>query len=260
MLNKLSRLVLSLCTFTGLQISAEACSTLEEVNLNAYAQHYNHLPDVETANQELQSSPYFHSFLKEAEEIVSRYDLESHVGLRLIHQHFPVGKNQVVTEEYQTVQGTPSLVSWAHNIEEAESQFALPASWIFSTPQEAPIMFEASTDLAVKVGNKMLQNNPEFFSEISKLLDENNLTKQLSVALLKRDSLIAKEEQMYVEAISDDGNRSILQLGAKKDQPENIIRTSWSFRGPKQQGCIVIQCCQPLPGGGHLYLNYHQRT
>lgn len=240
--------------------SLTAYFELDDIDKEAYSRHYSKLPSPEENNAKLKASSQFKPFLERAEEIVVRYGLESHVGLRLIHQHFPAEVGQIVTEEFQMVEETPSLVTWSHSFEEAKEKEALPASWIFTSPPKTPLMFEASTDPEVKLGSQMLQQNTEFMKEMSQRLYEYELNDLLAVSLLKRATLVGGEGQMYVERMNDNGKVSVLQLGYEKDQPENIIRTSWSFKGPKQHGCIMIQACQPLPWGGHLKVCFHQPT
>ncbi|OJW52299.1 MAG: hypothetical protein BGO67_10635 [Alphaproteobacteria bacterium 41-28] len=230
---------------------------LDDIDQETYSKHYSTLPSPQENNEKLKTYSQFKSFLEKAEEIVTRYELESYVGLRLLHQHFLAKRDQVIVEEYQVVEETPSLVTWAHSFEDAKSKSALPASWIFMDPEKKPLMFEASTDPEVKIGSHMLQKNPKFMEEMSHLIYTHNLNNLLGVALLKRSSLVGGQDQMYVEHIGENGNISILQLGYEKDQPENIIQTSWSFKGPKQQGCLVISVCQPTPTGGHVNINTH---
>lgn len=246
-----------------LSVSTALCGQfqLDDIDAEAYRTHYNNLPSVQESDGLLKESSQFHSFLKEAEEIITRHELESLVGLRLIHRHLSLGKNQVMAEEYEVVNNTPSLVTSAFHIEEAKAKGAVPASWIFSgNIEEDPIVFEASTDAAVKLGSSTLQDKPDFMQEMSMLLHTKGLNNLFAVSLLKRDALTAKEDQMYVEQISTDEKLSILQLGYEQDQPSNMIRTSWSFKGPKKYGCINFTICQPLPTGGHLNIIYHQKV
>lgn len=250
-------LILALTLNVLMGTSLQANFDLEEINMENYRRHYNALPSADESNLKLKNSTQFKPFLKDAEEVVTRYGFESHVGFRLLHKHFSAEDNQIIAEEYKVVEGIPSLVTWAQTFEEAQAQSALPASWVFKNGQEKPLMFEASTDEAVQVGAQMLQREPEFMEEMSKLLYTSGLNDLLAVSLLKRGSLVGSDDQMYVERTSMDGYKSILQLGYEKDQPENIIRTSWSFKGPRQQGCITISACQPTPQGGHVTVYTH---
>lgn len=232
---------------------------LEDVNLERYRNYYNSLPSVEDNDAALKASPQFIPFLKNTEEIITRYELEYSVGLRLIHRHFTLSDNQVMSESYELVQGTPSLVTQAHSYEEAEEREAIPASWIFSNvKQEEPLLLEASTDSAVRSGSKQLQKSPEFFDEMSKLLQETQLNNLFSVAILRRDSLVAGEEQSYMEVNSHDTPKSVVQIWNDNNTLGNTIRTSWSFKGPRQQRCWPILKCvwvPDYPEGRHRYLH-----
>ena len=241
-----------------LSSSLSAYYELDDIDKEEYSKIYSSLPSPQENSEKLNTSPQFKPFLETAEEIVTRYGLESHVGLSLIHQHFPTGRDQVIVEEYQEIGTIPSLVTWAHTYEEAQDQFALPSSWMFINPQKDPVLFEASTDPEVKIGNQMLQKNPEFMEEMSKLLYSQGLNNLLAVSLLKRGSLVAGEDQVYTERLTIDERKSVVQLEYAKNQPSDAIRTSWSFKGPKQRGCVIIRDCIPLKDGGHHYFWYHE--
>jgi hypothetical protein len=126
---------------------------------------------------------------------------------------------------------------------------ALPSSWIFSN--DGINIFETSIDPAVKSGINLLRENPDFIKEMSSILKENNLNNLLSVAVLKRDSLQPKENDMYLEINSDFLNKSVVQVKNKDEIYLDTIRTTWSFGEPRQTGCHTMWVCGYSPGGGH---------
>jgi hypothetical protein len=197
-------------------------------------------------------------FLVDAGQIVTKYEMEANVGLRLIHNHFPIEKGQIMVEELQSIKGIASLVTYAQEFEMAQSKKAIPASWIISEkPKEDPIVFEATTDPAVHAGIKLLQQKPEFMNEIGDLLRKNKFTSLLSVALLKKDSLVANDGEMYIEINEASPQKSVVQAWRADQKPTDAIRTSWSFNGPQDGHCLAIGYCQPL-FSQHLHLTYHQ--
>src|SRR3990167_11429112 len=133
-IERVIRVSLAFTCVSHLSLSTALCGhfDLDDIDIATHKTHYNALPSVEENDALLKASPPFDSFLKEAEEIVTRYELESAVGLRLIHRHFALGENQVMTEGYETINEVPSLVTYAHKFEEAKEKGAVPASWIFS--------------------------------------------------------------------------------------------------------------------------------
>ncbi|AIL13516.1 hypothetical protein IM40_08520 [Candidatus Paracaedimonas acanthamoebae] len=98
-------------------------------------------------------------------------------------------------------------------------------------------LFETKTDSVVKTVNLRLQKHPEFFNEIGQLLKDYQLNNLLSIAVLKQNSLVAEEEQNYMEVSSEKENRSIIQLLKRENTPQNSIRISWSFKSSKQHTC-----------------------
>jgi hypothetical protein len=252
--------ILKIALFYGLQLCAStslyAQFELDDMDRESYTRRYNSLPSVEENNEKLKASPQFSSFLKEAEEIVSRYELEPYVGFRLIHSHFSVGENQVMTENYEVIDSVPSLVTSAFTVEEAKERGAVPASWIMSDTAGAPFVFETSTDPEVKTGARLLQDNYEFMGEAEASLRKHNLNHLLSLALLKRSSLQAKEGQMYLELNSNKSKRSVVQLWNEEDSSIDTIRTTWSFKGPKKQACYNVWACVGK-NGSHVGAEVH---
>ncbi|OJW52298.1 MAG: hypothetical protein BGO67_10630 [Alphaproteobacteria bacterium 41-28] len=254
-------LAFTCAVFITISPSLYAQYDFDDINLGSHRAHYNNLPSVEESDTALKASPQFESFLKEAEEVVTRYELESSIGLRLIHRHFTLGENQIMTENYDLVDQIPSLVTQGYSLEEAKEKKAIPASWIISNNSQEPLLFETSTDAVVKTGSLQLQKSPDFFDEMGKLLEEHQLNDLLSVAILKRDTLVAKEGQHYMEINSRNESRSIVQIWRDEEKPSNSIQTSWAFKGPKQQRCWQYTWCLQRPDsqGGHITITSHDK-
>ncbi|MBA3814695.1 MAG: hypothetical protein H0X26_09510 [Alphaproteobacteria bacterium] len=259
-IEKVIRLSVAFISTLHLSMSTALCGhfELDSIDKETHKIRYNSLPAVEESDALLKGSSQFNSFLNEAEEIVTRYELEPAVGLRLIHRHFTLDEGQLMAEEYDSIDNVPSLVTYAHKFEEAEAKGAIPASWMFSgSSQDEILLFEASNDPAVKTGSLKLQNSPEFFDEMGKILTENNLHHLLSVALLKRDSLVAEESHIYMEVNSRHEQKSVVQIWDGTSDSSNTISTSWAFKGPRQQKCWPIMKCiwvPDYPKGAHRYL------
>lgn len=241
-------------------VSLHAEFLLDEVNREEYTQHYNLLPSVEENNYALKNNVNFPSFLEKAQEVVTLYELEPYVGVRLIHKHFPVDHNQLMLEEYKLINSASSLVTSAHDFDMAIEKEAFPASWIFSNSSTRPFVFEASVDPAVRIGIRRLQENYEFMGEIESLLRKNNLQGLLSIALLRRDSLHAQGDNIYMEINDGNSAQSVVQLWPENSDLNNSIRTSWSFKGPKQVGCINVSYCSKQSDGSHVTYSFHKSS
>lgn len=256
-------LLSTFCSFiVNTQLSAEDIFSLDDFSYKTYTKHYNALPPVEDTDQQIQSVPKFNPFLKQADEVVTRYGLESHVGLRLIHSHFTLPENKIMSDSYEKFKGIPSLVTYAHTAEEACEKKALPSSWIFKSDNQDDVqIFEASSDSAVREGIKLIENEPEFMQEMARLLAANDLNSLLSLAVLRRSSLEpTHDDQQYVEINDSSLNKSVVQLWDSQKIPENTIRTSWSFKGPRQQRCWPSSVCVWQLGTGHWHSTKHNKT
>jgi len=224
---------------------------LDDINIEQHQSHYNKLPSVEDNDRLLKerSSQFFH-VLQEAEKIVLKYELEEHVGFRLVHSHFPLGKNQVMVEQPEEFQGVSSLLTYAQDIDVAKENKAVPASWIFSADHNE--VFETSTDPSVHAGLKLLQEKPKFVEEMKDLLTKTQFNSLLSLALLKRESLIPKEDEIFMEVNSGELRKSIVQPWNTETNPVDSIRTSWSFKGPRQQNCRPSWRCVKDKDNRHI--------
>jgi len=231
-------------------LSSPPLLSMDEVNSETHVKHYNKLSTVEEADKNLHSNPKFESVLKKAGEIITHNELESYFGLRLIHRHFPLKNNQIMVEEHQILSGKPSLVTYAHSLEEAKEKQVFLSSWMFSPDSNDIYAFEATIDEAAKTGAMLVQRNPQFLDDMEKLLRENNLNNLLSLAVLKRESLPATKDQIYLEVNSSSEETSVVQLWNDKESPHNSIVTSWSFNGPSQLKCSS-KCS--ATSSGHAY-------
>lgn len=110
----------------------------------------------------------------------------------------------------------------------------------------------------MKAQIKKLQENPEFFEEMRRLLIEYELFNLFSVAILQRTSLVAHEGQSYMEESYTDPNESIVQVYDDSKISPNSIITTWSFKGPREQKCTPSAYCEPRYGG-HKVIRNHLR-
>ncbi len=213
--------------------------TLNDLNIPEHSKYYNSLPSAGNADDALKSVFNFSDFLEKAEEVVSSYGFEKHTGLRLIHRHFDLNPSQVMVEEFQEVNGNPSLVTSALSVDEARQKSAVPSGWCFnSSPMK---IFEFSTDEAVRTGFRDIQTTPEFLEQMEVVIKNYNLENLMSVSLLGKDSLLAGEGQIYEERTYD--SQSVVQLVDESLRSAESIRTSWSFKGPREVACIKYQTC-----------------
>lgn len=258
------KILLSMFTIL-LSCSANAnIFSIEDVDTVSHSKIYNKLLYIEDSDRKLKQFPHFEKFLKASEEVVCRYDLAEHVGLRLIHRHFDLQEGQIMIENFQVVKDVPSLVTNAYNILEVQEEEVKPSSWFFTQSISDPIsFFEFSSDPSVKQGIKKLEKDYEFFDEIKKVTEEFEIQTLMAISLLKRENLIAKDNEEYREINYEDISKSIVQI-ANVDEHDSInIRTTWSFKGPRQVGCVPSwKCISTAPWGkvGHFQKIWHANT
>lgn len=240
--------LLAYLTLLFLQVEqghAESFS-IDEIDGNTYVQRYNSLPTLEDADRILRSSPNFHKCLQDAKEIVLDYGLEKYVGLRLIHQHFPLKDQEIVTETCERIGGELSLVSSVLTYEGAKHKGALPSSWILSEEGQVYV-FETSVDPAVARNIQLIEQHPDFFKRMATALKNYKLSNSLALAVLQRDYLEEPtEDNLFLEAQHLNG-KNVVQLKNRNDfEADKIINSAWSFTGSNEENGIRVQagCCK----------------
>lgn len=246
------------CMQLCLSSSLYAHYELDDFDIKAHSSYYNSLPSVEENDKLLKQSPQFQNVLKEAEEIITKYELNDSIGLRLIHRHYLLNDNQVMAEAYNLESGTPSLVTAPYSFEETQEIKARPSSWIFGSNSQDISLFETSTDFAVRETSLKLQKSPEFFEEMGEVIRNYQMKNLLSLAVLKRKSLFAQPGQVYLEINSTDESKSIVQIWNASEKPQDSIITTWSFKGPQEGNCIQEFICRKPNGGEHEFIYRHR--
>lgn len=224
--------------------------SIDEIEPDFHASHYNSLPPIEKADEDIKSKTFFQAFLNRAGEIIRSHKLEDYVGVRLIHRHFSLNAGQVMVEKFEQIDSVPSLVTSAEDISLAREKGAVPSGWIFS--KSNPVVFEFSTDLAVKDGLALIQNSLNFLREMREVIEEFKLEELMAVGVLKKQSVVAEGDQIYWERNYYNSNLSIVQLSDPFEpvKTETMFWTAWRFisEGPITRcvmcyGCAVAEDC-----------------
>jgi hypothetical protein len=234
--------ILRIATIMLIVLSSPAFSSdmfdIDYFNMASYKKQYNELTeDVEERRDALKKKineenySRFKAFRASAEELITRYNLQDYIGFRLIHRHFEVEENHVMSEQKNS--GTGSLVTIAQDKEEAKASGAVPASWIFGKGGETHL-FEVSNDPDVIEGNTLLKRAPSFITEIKELTLSYEMQDFLALAILKRQSLTASHHQVYIENnVLDENTKlgaSIVTVGTIDPSQKAIFTTtSWGF-------------------------------
>lgn len=221
---------------------------IEYVNPLTHAKMYNQLQSIELADEQIKKLPDFSSFLEAAGKVIEKHGLTDCIGLRLIHNHFILNDGQVMVENFEEVDSVPSLVTSACSVSEAKGKGAIPASWLFST--FPPSSFELSTDPAVLKIVKSLEQEPAFLVDMKEVIENYRLQNLMAVAVLKKDFLMAKDKELYLEISDDSLSRSIVQLVKEEDVGLSVI-TAWKFFSLPGGGVNVREfaACQRLNNG-----------
>lgn len=229
--------------------------TIDEVDFTAHVGNYNRLPSAEEADQNLQSHPSFQSFLEGAGKIITDSQLETYVGLRLIHRHFKEVEGRTMMERFELQEGVPSLVTSPQPVSYAKESGAAPSGWIVSS-SSAVEAFEFSTDEAVKEGLRKLQQHSDVFLSLSQLIIQHKIEALIAIGIIKRSGLPFSGEP-YMEKSFAESQSSIVQVRLP-DSSSNVIQTSWSFV-PRTHGCeyYCLSWCQSDESTGYSHEYSH---
>lgn len=213
--------------------------SIDDVDLKFHVSHYNALPSVEQADEKLQSKSAFQDFLLKTKRIIVSHGLENIIGLRLIHRHFNLNQEQVMVENFEMHKGIPSLITTAHHIADAHKKGAVPSSWILSGSH--PVVFEFSTDQAVRSGIEKMLAAPKFLPEIMGALLEDGFQDLLAVSISTRDSLVVEGEKVYLERNFGGPAASVVQASLPTSDTGALV-TGWGFNGGENAYCVRSLC------------------
>ena len=207
---------------------------------------YNSLPDVESADQKLQESHSFEQFLGEAQKLAQDHNLQDWMGVRLIHQHKYINKNQIMVEKHEIFKGQDALVTRPQN--KTHENEATPASWIFDG--EHYRVFEYSYDAYVPKIFEKVKNSPEFLSEFASLLKKYGYENLLALAITDRAwYLNYVDKHSFLERSYDEPSFASVVVNADTPEGEKAISTSWTFKKVPFSLACLAKCISTLRDG-----------
>lgn len=206
---------------------------------------YNSLPLIGEADQLLNGQTDLEDFFRAAGELICKFDLESHVGIGLLHKHNTVGRNQLMVENPEEIRpGKPALVMAL--TEEETGEDYVPVLWkLQGTDQQASfVALEHSRCAEAHAGHRLLVNRPEFLAEFRKLLLDFGYESILGLTIMRVQSLRRKAGETYIERSHPARVANVMTASTQtKEQATRLIRTSWSFRkGATVNGALMTKC------------------
>jgi hypothetical protein len=172
---------------------------LKDFDLSEHSKSYSRLPKVEDNAERFDTHPERENLVKQIGEILRGKGLDNILGIRLIHRHHPLSQGHVMVETPREESGIPTLVTSPRPFEVALEIGAQPASWIFGTQPGDIFLFETSNDLSVRAATEVLKTKPEVFEAVGSILRQFNATSLLSLAIISRSTLQAREGEFYME-------------------------------------------------------------
>ena len=224
---------------------------------------YNTLSSVEEANLDLKSREDFDLFLSESKQLAHKYGLEEIMGLRLIHRHTLLDKNEAIIEQNQSFENKPALITYKKDLKDIESAF--PASWILKDNHF--YVFEYSSDEKVKSSNNVLKHNSDFFYSYASLLSKYNYETLLALSIVDREwykNYVG--ETLFLERSYSDDDQFFSVITAEaldKLSLSKSIQTAWPFtKTPISHKCTPTTVCIPekANGGGHATVQRHKSS
>ena len=206
---------------------------------------YNNLPLIGEADQLLNVHTDLDEFFQAAGELICRFNLESHVGIGLLHKHNAVGQDQLMVEDPEDIRpGKPALVMAL--TEKSTAGNYVPVLWkLEGTNQQAGfVALEHSRCEAAHTGHNLLINCPEFLAEFRNLLLDFGYESILGLTIMRAQTLQRKAGETYIERSHPTRIANVMTASTQlKEQATRLIRTSWSFRkGTGVNGALMTEC------------------
>ena len=215
---------------------------------------YNSLPPVVPADREFSQRPDTGRFFELAGQLICEFDLETYVGVCLLHKHNFVDTDEIMVESLEILEeGKPALVMAL--TKDGESSDFIPVNWKLGQSASERVFYplEHSNIEAAKTGHAQLVAQPEFLSRFRSLLIEFGYEDVIGLTLLRVQSLDRKADEHLVERSHPNRIANVVTVEAQPpDAATAFIKTNWSFRknmidaaGRCEVSCEVVTVCRP---------------
>lgn len=188
---------------------------------------YNGLPEVFQANRDLVGYGR-DGAVNPLLSIIRRYDMEKHVGVRLLHKHNEIFDDELMVEDAVTDSHGFSLVTQARLISDLDDD-VVPNSWILTDAGFVPLEF--SRKHLLRDPNFGPGKYPEMFRDIANKLRELGLSNTLGVAVtpsefVERQHPASSSRMLETTALDDRAN--VLRFVDVDDDLLGQIETFWT--------------------------------
>jgi hypothetical protein len=212
---------------------------------------YNSLPSVEHADLQRRSSAAFTPLLEEVGTILQQFSMEEMFGLYLVHGHFYLNQQERMVETFD--EDRRALVTkpivLPHGLRAAPSRWALKNSGL--------VPLEFSTDRGASTAFEALSSEPKFFTALTAAIRDYDLTDTIGVASIRRDCLVANQEEVFLEENYGQVRESVIHLCKATDLKEgDYIPTVWASEGGPQTQCRPTWHCVPAGEAHHKHFEH----
>lgn len=242
---------------------------------NVYSENYNALPDVIEADEELTKMGR-DTILDPLLQVIAKHDLEELVGLRLLHNHNQISKDEIMLEREEVNRDENCLTTKATRLSDVGEGF-YPNSWALT---DTLIPLEYSSDPSIKEDSHRILTNQSFIKDFKNEVNRLGVDHLLGLYVLQRQFFEKGKPNLelnyeLVETTDVDRRANIITYKKSSEIEEgSLIDTVWAYQnnditmgcervkvGCSQLGCkvVVIRCIEDGFGGHERKVVQHDK-
>jgi hypothetical protein len=231
------------------------------------ATHYNFLPTVLDADQELNSNDRDRA-LRTLSSVIARHGLERYLGIRLLHKHNDIADGEIMVEDIEIDSaGEFTLVTEPKDYAGRGDKWQ-PNSWKLVGDDFIPIEFSCKDLLADTETSSPAQS--QCFSELATSLRALQLEHLLGPTVNVGSAVEIHRpngDAILSEVTDEEHRRNIVKfVDLNNVDQSKVIETAWfadtqtdSLKLAQSCRTVCRKICPSLPGGGHKGTFQHNR-
>ncbi len=217
---------------------------------------YNALPGIFEADKAAKDSNTLEKFLADAAPVFHKHEVNSEVGVFLLHKHNNLTSKKIMIEYEGEYSGESALITSARTADEA----ALPARWAVSKSGEY-MPLEFTYDAMAAASLSRLHENSKFLGEFSMLVRKHDVNNLFGLCLADRgffqdppvsSAMLVEESYPHV------GN--VVRWTTLDYRSDDLIQTIWTFPATLGPGCVPMckrYCVPRSPGHAREHYPIH---
>jgi hypothetical protein len=233
---------------------------------------YNNLPDVEWADEKLNSLEKS-KILETLSGVIIKHKLEYLIGIRLLHNHNSIDNSELMIEKEEIIDNSYCLTTLASKKED-NIQNVVSNSWKLCDGNFEPLEF--SIDSMVIREFDIMISKSQFFKEFGNCLQDLGVDNILGPCIIRREffgNRRTSDSALLVETSDQSRRANILRFeNPEKYDTNSLIQTTWlavnitdgdeanCTANCAKAACVPHTACVKDGQGGHSQQSHHSSS